>query len=103
MRILRICKKIFGGCILICLCRMTVVFGNEVVTRTGFVESIDLKAHRIVVDDNVYTFSTNTELILEGHQTNIYKLREGDFVLLTVKKGSSEILQIIIQSNGSKE
>lgn len=103
MKTLRICKKICCSCILICLCAITVVFGNEVVTRAGFVESIDLKAHRIVVDDNVYTFSTNTELILEGHQTNIYKLREGDFVLLTVKKGSSEILQIIIQSNGSKE
>jgi len=103
MKTLRICKKICCSCILICLCALTVVFGNEVVTRTGFVESIDLKAHRIVVDDNVYTFSTNTELILEGHQTNIHKLREGDFVLLTVKKDSSEILQIIIQSNGSKE
>ena len=103
MKTLRICKKICCSCILICLCAITVVFGNEVVTRTGFVESIDLKAHRIVVDDNVYTFSTNTELILEGHQTNIRKLREGDFVLLTVKKDSSEILQIIIQSNGSKE
>lgn len=82
---------------------MTGVFGNGVVTRTGFVKSIDLKAHRIVVDGNAYTFSTNTEVILEGHQTNIYELREGDFVLLAVQKDSSKILQIIIQPNGSRE
>jgi len=41
--------------------------------------------------------------MLEGRQSDIHKLHEGDFVILTVKEGDSSILQIIIQSNGSKE
>ena len=98
-----ICKKFCCSCILICIFGITIAFGSEVVTRTGFVQSIDLKAHQILVDDNTYTFSTNTKLILEGRQTDIHKLHEGDFVILTVKEGDSSILQIIIQSNGSKE
>jgi len=103
MKILRICKQLCCSFILIYLCGITVAFGNEAVTRTGFVQSIDLKAHRIVVDDNVYKFSKHTKVILNEEKVDIRKLQEGDFVVLAVKKANSMIQEIIIQSIASME
>ena len=96
-----------GGCciyILIFLLGIVIAsFGSETVTKTGFVQSIDQQLGQIVVDNHIYTISTHMEVILAGHRTDIRKLRKGDFVLLTVKKGTSEILEIIAHPGGLEE
>ena len=72
-------------------------FASEVVTRSGFVQDIDIKTRQIIVDGQTYEFSEGTKVFLEGRSVSIHRLQKGDFVILSVKKATPIILQITIQ------
>ncbi len=82
-----------------CFLFLDIGFANEIVTRCGYVEGINLKELQIVVDGEIYLLSKKTSIFLCKRSASLSDVKKGDFVILSIEKHKGTVKHILIQNN----